>query len=558
MSGSGTQGGGGAVRRRPRPAAGPDEAALYFTYGSNLHLAQMAERCPASRYVGKGKLTSYRWQINQRGVANVVKTGNKEDVVRGLIFEVTLADVRALDRFEGVRSGAYSRETLEVTVTPNDAYARKKTSEVAARVEAYHESHAHGSTLAGRGTIPDVKLPALVYVSKNHMLDGTIRDEYIPRMANAVADAKALGVSRTYIRDVMAPHLGDPNAGPGTPQPGPPLPVSEPQSRPGGGTSVATDIPGVRQPGPVQVARRNGANIQLVEPNTGPRRPAGATERRSAGANIQLVEPSQPIMGRRTPRTEREARELAHQREAREIQAEMRERGPYRWRTIQNESGESENQNGNERPANGGGEPASTSATSSSSTAAPKRSGATTENGNAPKPTANGEGNGTTATANASAATPKRSAAKAESGGAQKATANGEGNGTATAANGSAAAPKRSAAKTESGGAPKPTANGEGSGTTAPANASAAAPKRTAANASKSTAATTKTDNGGAAAAANGTTPTPKKAAAKPDANGTSAANGTGNGTGNGPGNGTGTGATKKANTKTENTAAQS
>ncbi|KAK5013992.1 hypothetical protein LTR60_003581 [Cryomyces antarcticus] len=45
---------------------------LYFGYGSNLWLHQMARRCPDSTYKGIARLEGHRWIINKRGYANVV------------------------------------------------------------------------------------------------------------------------------------------------------------------------------------------------------------------------------------------------------------------------------------------------------------------------------------------------------------------------------------------------------------------------------------------------------------------------------------------------------
>ncbi|TKA64306.1 hypothetical protein B0A49_08227 [Cryomyces minteri] len=45
---------------------------LYFGYGSNLWLHQMARRCPDSTYKGIARLDGHRWIINKRGYANVV------------------------------------------------------------------------------------------------------------------------------------------------------------------------------------------------------------------------------------------------------------------------------------------------------------------------------------------------------------------------------------------------------------------------------------------------------------------------------------------------------
>jgi len=89
---------------------------LYFAYGSNLHLSQMAKRCPSSIFIGKATLRGYRWQINQRGVANVVES--KHDVVEGLLFSVSHGDERSLDRSEGVSKGFYERCHLKVDFEP--------------------------------------------------------------------------------------------------------------------------------------------------------------------------------------------------------------------------------------------------------------------------------------------------------------------------------------------------------------------------------------------------------------------------------------------------------
>lgn len=84
---------------------------LYFAYGSNLHLEQMAGRCPSSRYIGRAVLESYRWQINQRGYANIVESPG--DKVEGLVYLLNEMDAFALDVDEGVPE-CYEKIRLEV------------------------------------------------------------------------------------------------------------------------------------------------------------------------------------------------------------------------------------------------------------------------------------------------------------------------------------------------------------------------------------------------------------------------------------------------------------
>ncbi len=177
----------------------------YFAYGSNLHVAQMAQRCPDSVFLGKATLPGYRWQINQRGVANVVKSPRHD--VEGLVFLVTPTDEAVLDRSEGVSKSLYLKKQLSINFEPHPSYANVKSSELAERLA---QSHVPGrSSTRPRSRAPDNSelMEALVYVSDKFNTDGCIRAEYIQRMRNATADAVALGVSHTFIDDVIRPHL---------------------------------------------------------------------------------------------------------------------------------------------------------------------------------------------------------------------------------------------------------------------------------------------------------------------------------------------------------------
>ncbi len=46
---------------------------LYFAYESNMHVGQMALRCPASRPLGRAWLDDWRFRINKRGTATIVR-----------------------------------------------------------------------------------------------------------------------------------------------------------------------------------------------------------------------------------------------------------------------------------------------------------------------------------------------------------------------------------------------------------------------------------------------------------------------------------------------------
>ncbi|TEA16277.1 hypothetical protein C8034_v001458 [Colletotrichum sidae] len=237
------------VARPRRPRTSRATETLYFAYGSNLHIAQMAERCPGSSFKGKATLAGWRWQINKRGVANVVRVDPKDSsncAVEGLVFSVTSKDLRSLDRSEGVSRGFYQRHFTRVVLEPHARFHNTKTTSLAET--PFQQTGLVGSPSTEAAVLPDgngiwsgVKFridrsgdtvmsstaeddrqkreqqtsPAretkvLVYVSEDYAEDGPIREEYIARMGKAVVDAAALGVSQAFLDKYIAPHLVEP------------------------------------------------------------------------------------------------------------------------------------------------------------------------------------------------------------------------------------------------------------------------------------------------------------------------------------------------------------
>jgi hypothetical protein len=168
----------------------------YFTFGSNMHIGQMSARCPGSVYEGTAILSNWRWQINTRGVANIVQTSPSD--VQGLVFSLTESDERALDRYEGVRQGHYERITVCAQLRPVVSIA---TAQLASDMEA---SNLHSFSPKVQGHSIEVQISALAYVS-SMMEDGFIRAEYVQRMSLAMQDAQALGVSPQYLGEVLKP-----------------------------------------------------------------------------------------------------------------------------------------------------------------------------------------------------------------------------------------------------------------------------------------------------------------------------------------------------------------
>jgi len=84
---------------------------LYLAYGSNLHRGQMRQRCPNA--VALGSMLLHDARLVFRGVADV-EYAPGEQVPVGL-WRITAQDEAALDRYEGVGSGAYIKETVELS-----------------------------------------------------------------------------------------------------------------------------------------------------------------------------------------------------------------------------------------------------------------------------------------------------------------------------------------------------------------------------------------------------------------------------------------------------------
>ncbi len=89
-----------------------DNRTLYFAYGSNINLDQMAYRCPQAEVVGKAVLDGYALAFRGSGYATVIPQKNGR--VEGLLWRLTEPCERALDFYEGVRSGHYDKAYLTV------------------------------------------------------------------------------------------------------------------------------------------------------------------------------------------------------------------------------------------------------------------------------------------------------------------------------------------------------------------------------------------------------------------------------------------------------------
>ena len=80
---------------------------LYFAYGSNMDRSAMLRRCPASKPVGIGRLMRHRFIVFDEGYASL--TRDPQRTVWGMVWDLALADVPALDRYESLSTGLYTK-----------------------------------------------------------------------------------------------------------------------------------------------------------------------------------------------------------------------------------------------------------------------------------------------------------------------------------------------------------------------------------------------------------------------------------------------------------------
>lgn len=85
---------------------------LYFAYGSNMEQGPMAARCPQSRPVGTARLVRHRFIVSADGYASVVRDPRR--TVWGVLWDLALADVPALDRYESLATGLYAKAVRPV------------------------------------------------------------------------------------------------------------------------------------------------------------------------------------------------------------------------------------------------------------------------------------------------------------------------------------------------------------------------------------------------------------------------------------------------------------
>ena len=85
---------------------------LYFAYGSNMDVNAMGRRCPRSKALGLARLERHRLAVMREGWLTAVRAPSS--TVHGVLWDLALSDIAALDRHENLSQGLYVKLTQAV------------------------------------------------------------------------------------------------------------------------------------------------------------------------------------------------------------------------------------------------------------------------------------------------------------------------------------------------------------------------------------------------------------------------------------------------------------
>ena len=85
---------------------------INFAYGSNLDIHQVETRCPGAVLLGKATLNGYELAFDTAGYLTITKREGSH--VQGALWALDSSHVASLDRYEGIASGCYRKETVTV------------------------------------------------------------------------------------------------------------------------------------------------------------------------------------------------------------------------------------------------------------------------------------------------------------------------------------------------------------------------------------------------------------------------------------------------------------
>ena len=92
---------------------------LYFSYGSNMSIKRFQSRVPSARFISTAFLRSHDLRFHKKsddgsGKCDAYATGNREDIVWGVIFDMDVEEKSVLDEKESLGLG-YDEKNVDLT-----------------------------------------------------------------------------------------------------------------------------------------------------------------------------------------------------------------------------------------------------------------------------------------------------------------------------------------------------------------------------------------------------------------------------------------------------------
>lgn len=90
----------------------------YFAYGSNMSPARLLARTPSAHWIGSCHLPRHQLRFHKIGAdgsakCDALSTRHDDDEVLGVLYQLSVADLKVLDRVEGLGIG-YDRRSVTV------------------------------------------------------------------------------------------------------------------------------------------------------------------------------------------------------------------------------------------------------------------------------------------------------------------------------------------------------------------------------------------------------------------------------------------------------------
>jgi len=96
---------------------------LMFSYGSNMSKKRISDRIKSVTFISTAKLKEHKLKFHKiskdgSGKADVYYTGNKADIVYGVVYYINNQDKQKLDKIEGLGKG-YKQKIIDVEFPDN-------------------------------------------------------------------------------------------------------------------------------------------------------------------------------------------------------------------------------------------------------------------------------------------------------------------------------------------------------------------------------------------------------------------------------------------------------